>query len=153
MARHGMAANGTHRAAPASTLLAGHGRSRQSEAGDTLIELLIAIMVIGVASLAIMAGLFSSIWGSSDYRNAATIDTVLRTAAEEATSLLQQQSASAWQSCSGVANINSNNLLQLPSGYTATISAEYWSSTPPSPGFISTCVPNTTQLDAIHVTF
>ncbi len=128
-------------------------QTRQLEVGDTLIEVLIALVVIGVAALSLLLAFSTSLWGSSDYRNVATIDTVLRTAAEETTSLLQQQPATAWQDCSGASDINSSNLLQLPSGYTATISAEYWNSTPPPPSFTSTCVPNATQLDLITVTY
>ncbi|MGD0220411.1 MAG: hypothetical protein ABSC73_08160, partial [Acidimicrobiales bacterium] len=109
--------------------------------------MLVALVVIGVAALSIMLGFSTSLWGSSDYRNVATIDTVLRTAAEEATSQLQQQSSTVWGNCSGASGVN----FSLPSGYTATISPEYWSSTLAE--FTSTCVANATQLDVITVTF
>ena len=44
-------------------------RPRRSEAGDTLIEVLLALVVLGVASLAILLAFNTSIWGSSDYKN------------------------------------------------------------------------------------
>ena len=58
-----------------------HGRSRRSEAGDTLIEVLLAVLVLGIASTAILLAFSTSIFGSSEDKGLATTDTVLRTAA------------------------------------------------------------------------
>jgi type II secretory pathway pseudopilin PulG len=127
----------------------GHGRSSRSENGDTLIEVLVALIIMGVAVLSLLLGFSTSLLGAFNYRNVATIDTVLRTAAEEATAQLQQQSSTVWGNCTGASQV----IFTLPSGYTATIpSPEYWNSA--ATKFIAgTCVPNAAQLDAIYVTF
>jgi hypothetical protein len=104
---------------------------------------LIAVVVLGLASTSLMLGFSTSIWGSSDYRSVATVDTVLRSAAEEVTTQLQQQSSTQWGNCSAP------QVPSVPSGYTAQIlSEQYWNGTT----FASTCVANAAQLDVISVT-
>jgi len=63
-------------------------RANRGQTGDTLIELLIAIVLIATAGLSILTAFSTAIWGSVDYRTIATADTVLRTAAGEAISQL-----------------------------------------------------------------
>src|SRR5580704_14348608 len=77
------------------------GRTRRPETGDTLIEVLLAVMVLGIASGAILLAFSTSIFGSSEYRGLATTDTVLRSAAEEVTNDLQSQSTALWANCGG----------------------------------------------------
>ena len=79
---------------------------RRSEAGDTLIEILIALTVIGVAATAILLAFATTISGSSDHRNFVTMDTMLRTAAAEVTSAIQQQSMTDFVNCSGASLVN-----------------------------------------------
>ncbi|HXZ82226.1 MAG TPA: hypothetical protein VED84_00565 [Acidimicrobiales bacterium] len=123
------------------------GPSRRSEAGDTLVEVLIALVVIGVAALSLLVAFSTSIWGSSDYRTVATVDTVLRSAAEEATTQLQQQSSTLWGDCGGASSVQ----FSLPTGYTAQIAATYWNGS----AFVSPppCIPNAAQQDTISVTY
>src|SRR5580704_5144831 len=75
-------------------------RSRRSESGDTLIEVLLAVVILGIASVAILLAFATSISGSAEHRNLTTMDTVLRTAAEEAISQIQQASSTQWGNCS-----------------------------------------------------
>ena len=107
---------------------------RRSEAGDTLVEVLMALVVVGIAATAILLAFATSISGSGTHRNAATLDTMLRTAAAEVTSAIQQQSSSEFANCSGANTVNTtpgsiplpNNPLPAPQ-YTATITAvQYW---------------------------
>ncbi|MFZ0058947.1 MAG: hypothetical protein WAL35_02735, partial [Acidimicrobiales bacterium] len=97
------------------------------------------MVVIGIAALAIMLGFSTSLWGSSDYRNVATIDTVLRSAAEEATAQLQQQSSTLWGDCGGASQV----AFSLPTGYMAQISPSYWNGS----AFVQAppCIPNAAQ--------
>ena len=67
------------------SLDAGVSRDR-SDAGDTLVEVLLAIVILGMASVAILMAFATSISGTAQHRSIATMDTVLRTAAEEAIS-------------------------------------------------------------------
>ncbi len=136
----------------------GHGdeskEARQSESGDTLVEVLIALVVIGVASLSILLAFSTSIWGSADYRVTATVDTALRSAAEEATTTLDQQLATIWGTC-GDASTEQSDLQAavqtvLPSSnYTATESIAYWN----GQAFSGTCVANAAQQITVSVSY
>lgn len=55
---------------------------RGDDRGETLIELIVAIAILGIAAVAIMAGFQLSIQASTIGRNQATSDAVVRTAAE-----------------------------------------------------------------------
>ena len=106
-------------------------RARRSEAGDTLIEVLLAIVILGLSSVAILLAFATSISGSAAHRSLTTADTVLRTAAEESIAQIQQQSSTQWGLCptspapySWVASS-----VSLPSGYTEQVTGvSYWSS-------------------------
>ena len=66
-------------------------RPPRSEDGDTLIEVLLAIVVLGLASVALLMAFATSISASAEHRSLTTFDTVLRTASEEAISQIQNQ--------------------------------------------------------------
>ena len=65
---------------------------RRSEAGDTLVEILFAIVVFGMTSVAAFAGFTTLMSTSAQYRSIATIDTVLKTASTEVVAQLQDLS-------------------------------------------------------------
>jgi Bacterial Ig-like domain (group 3) len=93
-----------------------------------MIELLLAMTIIGVAALSILVAFATSINGTGVHRNLATFDTVLRTASAEVTGDIQQQSAAAFANCSGAYQINTTpGSIPLPTNYSATItSVGYW---------------------------
>ena len=115
-----------------------HGDRRRSEAGDTLVEILIALTVIAVASTAILLAFATSISGSGAHRNVTTMDTMLRTAAVEVAADIQQQGSTVFATCSGAAVVNQGlpgsiplpNPQPLPAPqYTASITGvQYWNS-------------------------
>ena len=109
---------------------------RRSEVGDTLVEILIALAVIGIAGTAILLAFATSISGSGEHRNLVTLDTMLRTASAEVTSTIQQQPNSTFTSCSGAYQVNQQGItLPNPNApgtnpYSATIlDAQYWNAT------------------------
>jgi hypothetical protein len=105
---------------------------------------LLAIVVLGLASVAILLAFATTISGSAEHRNLTTMDTVLRTAAEEAITQIQQAPSAQWGSCSPNPTDTSNVSFTFPtgSGYTASItSVLYWNSATSS--FTGTCVPST----------
>jgi Tfp pilus assembly protein PilV len=55
---------------------------RRSETGATLVEVLVAVMVLGVAFLAVLGGLGTSIASSDLHRRQAVAETVVRRYAE-----------------------------------------------------------------------
>jgi Tfp pilus assembly protein PilV len=66
-------------------------RSRATEAGDTLVELLIALVVIGITATALLAGFSTSLSASAEHRHLATTDTALKGYVEAATYQIQLQ--------------------------------------------------------------
>src|SRR5262245_45561094 len=59
-----------------------HRARRRAEAGESLVEILVAISILGVAVVALVAGLAASILDSTVHRQHATGDTVARSVAE-----------------------------------------------------------------------
>jgi type II secretory pathway pseudopilin PulG len=56
-----------------------------SQRGDTLVELLVALVVIGLTAIALLSGFGASISATSEYRNLSGLDTVLKSFVESAT--------------------------------------------------------------------
>ena len=111
--------------------------------------------MLGIGSLALMLAFNTSIWGSSDYKNVASMDTVLRSASEEATAQIQQEEVQAggWSCATGAPALATNEgvTFSLPTGYTAQIplsTVEYWNGT----SFAPECLTNAPQLALITVT-
>ena len=65
---------------------------RSSEAGDTLIEVLLALTILGIAGIALLTGFVTSITALAEHRNLATRNTSLRVATDQVTSFLEQNS-------------------------------------------------------------
>ena len=134
----------------------GRGRERRSrdEAGDTLIELLIALVVIGLTGVALLSGFATSISASSEYGSLSRLDTVLKSFVETATYqlTLQPQPPAVnpqFTACASVATYTAPATLPSPNppptpltmtqgAYSATITGiEYWTSSntwSPKPG-------------------
>ena len=103
------------------------GTRRCSQAGDTLIEVLVAVVVVGLCGVALLLAFSTSITSTSEYRNLAAIDTVLRSVSENAVSQIQQQALPQFSSCATSAYYQNNVSLGAPAGYTATFTAvTYW---------------------------
>ena len=137
-------------------------RHDRSEDGDTLIEVLLAIVVLGLASVAILIAFATGISGSAEHRNLATMDTVLRSAAEQAISQIGQQTNTQFEQCP----VPDSVTFSPPSGYRVNFPAtgyqtEYWNSatssfSPTCPSALSVItnppVLNAPQLVAITIT-
>jgi Tfp pilus assembly protein PilE len=76
-------------------------KRRKSEAGDTLLEVLIAIVVIAIGVVALLGALTTSITSSATYRSLATLDTLLKSFSESVKYDVQLQPAatSLYQNC------------------------------------------------------
>ncbi len=105
---------------------------RRSEAGDTLVEILIALAIMGIAATAILLAFTTAISGSGDHRSEVTLDSMLRAASEEATGLIQHQSFS---SCAGADLYAAPGSIPLSNpAYSASISSvSYESANPAAP--------------------
>ena len=133
------------------------GDRRRTEIGDTLVEILITLTVIGIGATAILLAFATSISGSGQERTAATFDSMLRTAAAEVTSDIQQQSSAVFANCSGAYTVNTTpGSIPLPNApapapqYTATIQwAQYWQTSGANPySFTAQAVPTNTGCPA-----
>jgi type II secretory pathway pseudopilin PulG len=72
-----------------------------AESGDTLVEILVAIVIIGLTIVSLMGVLTTSITSSAEYRTLATVDTVLKDVGDAIKSDIQPQSptSSIYQNC------------------------------------------------------
>jgi type II secretory pathway pseudopilin PulG len=129
-------------------------KRRSSEDGDTLLEVLIAMVVLSLCSVAIILAFATSISSSAEQRDLANVDTVLRGATQEATSQMQQNSSNYFSVCPAAGQPPQAESLQFPgltNGYSAQVSSVlYWDST--SSSYDSTCTANASQLVTIVVT-
>jgi hypothetical protein len=122
---------------------------RRSEAGDTLVEILFAIVVFSMTSVAAFAGFATLMSTSAQYRSIATIDTVLKSASTQVVAQLQDQASPLYATCAtaaqyqaGGTNAVSFNNVAVPTGYTVQITqVQYWNGSE----FSSTCPAVTTQ--------
>ncbi len=75
------------------------GKSGLREAGETLVEVIIAVMIIGIVSAALAGAILSSLSASEVNRQTADADVVLRSYASEV--LAESQSPNAWDASTG----------------------------------------------------
>jgi predicted secreted protein len=120
-------------------------RPGRSEVGDTLIEVLLALVVLGLASVALLIAFGTTISASSDHRGLATSETALVSASSEVSSGIQQN-ASALFACPtpSITIFRSDvSFTAVPSTFTATLESPvlYWNGS----AFASTCVAGAPQ--------
>ena len=100
---------------------------RDSEAGDTLIEVLIALVVLGIAVVAMLLAFGAALSGSAEHRTLTNIATAEKTVSQQIAAQLQNANPPLYLACASAANYqtpNGSNALSftnLPSGYTAQV--------------------------------
>lgn len=93
---------------------------RRSEAGDTLIEILIALVIIALAVVALIAALTTSITSSTEHREIAVNDTMVRSLANQATYAIEFNTSSpaVFQACASLSHYSNANIGWTdPTGY------------------------------------
>ena len=115
-------------------------RDRYSEDGDTLVEVLLALIVLGLAGAALLTAFATSITSSAEHRNLASLDSSTRLASNQAIADVQQQSVAE-------ANSPTDNPFRCTTstwpgpdfsnvtGFTVTATVGYWNGT----AFAATC--------------
>lgn len=124
------------------------------ERGDTLIEILVSITIIGIVVAALFNGLIETTMGSVTHRSLVNLDNLAQSYLETAEYDIQQ--AGHFQTCSSADNYT-NELTSLgwavPSfyaNYTVSVTrVEYWTT---ASGWVSTCPAGTTGIQQIDVT-
>ena len=123
--------------------------------GDTLVEILLALIVLGLSTVALMTAFSTTIAASAEHRSFATFDTVLRSASNEVISQIQGPS-SLYKSCAALTDYQSGGsnavAFSLPTGYSAQITAiSYWDGTQFQTN-VANCVAGAPQLLTVAVT-
>ena len=124
------------------------GERRRTDAGDTLVEILVALVFIGLTAVALLIAFSAAITSSADHRSLATNDTALRAIAESAFSQIQQQTNPIYTSCAQPSDYQGAFTF---TAYTVHIdSITYWNST--NHDFESTCASGSIAPQLITVT-
>lgn len=89
-------------------------RPRRGEEGETLVEALVAVVLIGVAFVAILGGIGTAIVSSAAQQKVTTADSVVRSAAEKVVSAPYVACARGYETPAP------------PAGYSVTVEIEYW---------------------------
>jgi hypothetical protein len=144
-----------------SALTSRRGSSRE-EQGDSLVEILIAIVVIGICGVGILGGLTTSLASSGEHRGLAAIDTLVRSYSETVKQTVE--GVPTWPSpeCQGngtglttwyTSNVPAwsatGQYAGYTGGYTVTLSnAQYWTGS----AWSTTCPNPLTGLQKVTVT-
>lgn len=113
-----------------------------SEAGFSLAEILITIVIVAVTFTAILGGLMTSITVSALHRKQPTADTLARDAAE----WVKDSRKNPYVNCAGTGTYTFTGLT-IPSGYAVSVtSVKYWDGNTSvnltsTTGFTATCPP------------
>lgn len=79
--------------------MAARARDRRSEAGDTLIEVLLALIVLSLASVALITAFETDISASAEHRSLANFDTALSSSMAMVSSVIQDGYANVFDAC------------------------------------------------------
>lgn len=101
--------------------IARHERARLED-GFSLPEVLLTILIVGIAFGAILGGMMTSITVSDLHRKQATADTIARDAAEKV-----KDPGQAYKPCASTSGPNSYTIPSTPSGYSVSVTeVRYW---------------------------
>ncbi|MGW4271960.1 type II secretion system protein [Streptomyces seoulensis] len=89
-------------------------RRHRGEEGETLVEVLVAVVLIGVAFVTVLGGIGTAIVSSVTQQKVTTADSVVRSAAEKVV-------GDPYVSCA-----RGYETPTPPAGYTVTVEVEYW---------------------------
>lgn len=101
---------------------------KRDDRGETLVELVVAVAILGIGAVAILSGLMLSVKTSVVHRNEATAGAYVRSFAE---AIQNYVDASGYASCgAATASYQSVPVLNLPSGYTRAVTGvQSWNGT------------------------
>ena len=128
-----------------------------SEAGDSLVEVLIAIVVLGMAGVAMLTAFGAAFTSSQEHRNLANIQLAQKSVQQQIVAQLENDSQ--YVSCAPIATYlpsgsNPVTFTNLPKGYTAQITGvSYWSGSYPFSTNQASCIANSPQLISATVTY
>jgi prepilin-type N-terminal cleavage/methylation domain-containing protein len=134
-------------------------RCSPSERGDTLIEVLLALVIISLSAVALLGGLATTLSSSGEHRSLADIDTVLKSYAENAKYDIElQQPSPLYAPCASVtaSMYNGQAISQpsIPAGWSSPniVGIQFWNDATGMFDSPSTCQPNDYQLLTLRAT-
>ena len=99
----------------------------RADRGETLLELLIAVAILGIVVVAIIGTLFTSILVSDSHAKQATAQEYVHDYAEAIENVV---AGGGYVSCATISTYQSPTGFALPTGYTKSVkSVQYWSGT------------------------
>lgn len=118
------------------------------DAGDTLVEVLLALAIVAVSAVALIGSVLTGISASSEHRTLADSDTYLRSYADAAAQQIQRQNNPLWHGCASSYAVTAPS--DIPASFTIGISTiQYWN----GGSWSSTCAASSApQLITIAVT-
>ncbi|MET0524090.1 MAG: type II secretion system protein [Nocardioides sp.] len=101
--------------------MATHRAQRRDDRGETLVELVVAVGILGVAAVAILAGLMMSVQGSTIHRNVASGGAYVRSFAE---AIQTDVDKNGYRSCgTAMSDYAGVAVPDLPPGYLASVTS------------------------------
>ncbi len=103
----------------------------KSDQGDTLVEVLLALIILSICALALMMAFSSAITASSTQSRLVTRDAVLESASQTALSVIQNSAQSVYQTCTkagsnqALVSYYNNYLAAFYNSYASTKGSEY----------------------------
>jgi type II secretory pathway pseudopilin PulG len=114
---------------PPRTRITGH-----HDRGETLIELLVAIVILGLGTVAIVGGILISVDSSTMHRNQAQAQALLHSWAERISAVTD----ATYTPCAGTGAFGSPPNGTVPTGFgTQVTQVQYWD--PSTSGFVTAC--------------
>lgn len=112
------------------------GRGRNHENGETLLELLVSVAIMGTAFVAILAGIGTTLIATDSHRQQATTEAVLRSYAER----ILDPTDVAYVACATTANYASPTGFSLPAtGWSASVTSVLARQGDSPPTFAASC--------------
>ncbi len=136
-------------------VLPDNGHRRNSESGDTLVEVLIALVVLSFAALAMLTAFGAALSSSQEHRNLTNISTAQKSVTQQIIAQLENANPPLYQSCAPVSTYQTTvSFTGLPTGYTAQITGvSYWNTAFTFSSLQAQCVANSPQLITATVTY
>jgi hypothetical protein len=127
-------------------------RVERSERGDTMIEILLALIVLGLTSVALIVAFSTTLSASAEHRTLTSADIAINDYTQQVIAGIEaNQNLFTCSPALTVAQYNSELALTSSAPYNPTItSVQYWN--PASATFTSTCVANSSELITVSVT-
>ena len=125
-----------------------------SDAGDTLVEVLIALLVLSIAAVALLLAFGTALTSSGEHRTLTSIAVAEKDVSQQIIAQLENANPALYLSCAAPSayqtGSNAVSFTNLPKGYSALISkVSYWVPTAAPPSFTASqagCVSNQPQL-------